>query len=435
MVRPPVKSKSQRQNLVTKPSQRLALTPAIRQSLRLMSWRNHQITRFVRDLAANNPFIEVEYPASGIRKPSDPMLEMAFSAAMAADRVEISLTSHLMNEIAVLLPSGRDRAVALALVEHISPAGWLEPEAEATAAGLGMTGAEYDHLIARLQNMEPTGLFARNLAECLMLQLKDRGDFDAVMERLLPHLSILLEGGMDALINKTGLSRDQLQSGLSRLRQLDPKPGARFQHDDGDIFRPDIIVSKRDDRYDITLNKANLPSIRLAEDVISEANLKPFLQKARAEVNALNAALSSRASMLMALTGFVVTKQARFMQQGDVALEPLTMITAAGHLNCHASTVTRLVKDKLILTPRGMVPLADFFSPGITNSDGKDIASRAVSARIVAAIESEEKSNPLTDPQLVAIIKDSYGLTLTPRAIAKQRARLHIAKASERRLW
>jgi RNA polymerase sigma-54 factor len=400
-----------------------------------MSWRNHQITRFVRDLAANNPFIEVEYPASGIRKPSDPMLEMAFSAAMAADRVEISLTSHLMNEIAVLLPSGRDRAVALALVEHISPAGWLEPEAEATAAGLGMTGAEYDHLIARLQNMEPTGLFARNLAECLMLQLKDRGDFDAVMERLLPHLSILLEGGMDALINKTGLSRDQLQSGLSRLRQLDPKPGARFQHDDGDIFRPDIIVSKRDDRYDITLNKANLPSIRLAEDVISEANLKPFLQKARAEVNALNAALSSRASMLMALTGFVVTKQARFMQQGDVALEPLTMITAAGHLNCHASTVTRLVKDKLILTPRGMVPLADFFSPGITNSDGKDIASRAVSARIVAAIESEEKSNPLTDPQLVAIIKDSYGLTLTPRAIAKQRARLHIAKASERRLW
>jgi RNA polymerase sigma-54 factor len=255
------------------------------------------------------------------------------------------------------------------------------------------------------------------------------------MERLLPHLSILLEGGMDALINKTGLSRDQLQSGLARLRQLDPKPGARFQHDDGDIFRPDIIVSKRDDRYDITLNKANLPSIRLAEDVINEADLKPFLQKARAEVNALNAALSSRASMLMALTGFVVTKQARFMQQGDVALEPLTMITAAGHLNCHASTVTRLVKDKLILTPRGMVPLADFFSPGITNSDGKDIASRAVSARIVAAIESEEKSNPLTDPQLVAIIKDSYGLTLTPRAIAKQRARLHIAKASERRLW
>ena len=435
MVRPSVTPKSQRQNLVTKPSQRLALTPAIRQSLRLMSWRNHQITRFVRDLAANNPFIEVEYPASGIRKPSDPMLEMAFSAAMAADRVEISLTSHLMNEIAVLLPSGRDRAVALALVEHISPAGWLEPEAEATAAGLGMTGAEYDHLIARLQNMEPTGLFARNLAECLMLQLKDRGDFDAVMERLLPHLSILLEGGMDALINKTGLSRDQLQSGLARLRQLDPKPGARFQHDDGDIFRPDIIVSKRDDRYDITLNKANLPSIRLAEDVINEANLKPLLQKARAEVNALNAALSSRASMLMALTGFVVTKQARFMQQGDVALEPLTMITAAGHLNCHASTVTRLVKDKLILTPRGMVPLADFFSPGITNSDGKDIASRAVSARIVAAIESEEKSNPLTDPQLVAIIKDSYGLTLTPRAIAKQRARLHIAKASERRLW
>src|SRR6056300_96350 len=129
MVRPPVKSKSQRQNLVTKPSQRLALTPAIPQSLRVMSWRNHQITRFVRDLAANNPFIEVEYPASVIRKPDDPRIDMAFSAAMAADRADISLSAHLMNEIGLLLPSGRERAVALALVEHITPAGWLEAEA------------------------------------------------------------------------------------------------------------------------------------------------------------------------------------------------------------------------------------------------------------------------------------------------------------------
>jgi RNA polymerase sigma-54 factor len=229
MARSPAKSKQQRQNLAAKPSQRLALTPAMRQSLRLMSWRNHQITRFVRDLAANNPFIEVDYPASVMRPPHDPRMEMAFSAAMAADRVEISLTAHIMNEIALLLPSGRHRAVALALVEHITPAGWLEAEAEETAASLGLTSAEYDHLIARLQHMEPAGLFARNLTECLALQLKDRGDYDSLMERLLPHLSLLLEGGGEALVKATGLPFDQVQTGLARLRQLDPKPGARFQ--------------------------------------------------------------------------------------------------------------------------------------------------------------------------------------------------------------
>ena len=434
MVRSPVKPKHQRQNLAAKPSQRLALTPAIRQSLRVMSWRNHQITRFVRDLAANNPFIEVEYPASVIHKPDDPRIDMAFSAAMAADRADISLSAHLMNEIGLLLPSGRERAVALALVEHITPAGWLEAEAEATAAGYGLREAEYERLISRLQNIEPAGLFARNFTECLALQLKDRGDYDSVMDRLLPQLSLLLDGGWDALAKATGLSLNEVQSALARLRQLDPKPGARFQHDDGDIFRPDVIVSLQDGGYDIALNKANLPSVRVAEDIREDAALKPLLQKARAEVAALNAALSSRASMLMALTGFVVTKQAGFMHEGDIALMPLTMVSAADHLECHASTITRLVKDKLILTPRGMVPLADFFSSGIVNPDGKAIASRAISASIVAAIEAEAKEKPLSDPQLVAMIKDRYGLTLTPRAIAKHRARLHIAKASERQL-
>ena len=434
MVRPPAKPNHQRQNLVAKPSQRLALTPAMRQSLRLMSWRNHQITRFVRDLAANNPFIEVDYPASVIRKPDDPRLETAFSAAMAIDRVEISLTAHLINEISLLLPSGRDRAVAMALVEHITPAGWLELAAKETAASLGVTGDEYEHLIMRLQHMEPVGLFARNLSECLALQLKDRGDYDSVMERLLPHLSLLLEGGQDALVKATGLPLDQVQSGLSRLRQLDPKPGARFQHDDGDIFRPDVIISKQDDGYDIALNKANLPSVRVAEDMFEDAALKPLLQKARAEVSVLNAALSSRANMLLALTRFVVTKQAGYLKEGDVALLPLTMKTASQHLDCHASTITRLVKDKLILTPRGMVPLADFFSSSVVNAIGKEIASRAISASIVSAIEGEEKAHPLSDPDLVVMIKHSFGLTLTPRAIAKHRARLHIAKASERRL-
>jgi len=433
MARSPAKSKQQRQNLAAKLAQRLALTPAMRQSLRLMSWRNHQITRFVRDLAANNPFIEVDYPASVMRPPHDPRMEMAFSAAMAADRVEISLTAHIMNEIALLLPSGRHRAVALALVEHITPAGWLEAEAEETAASLGLTSAEYDHLIARLQHMEPAGLFARNLTECLALQLKDRGDYDSLMERLLPHLSLLLEGGGEPLVKATGLPFDQVQTGLARLRQLDPKPGARFQHDDGDIFRPDVMITKADNRYDIVLNKANLPSVRVAEDVLGDAALKPLLQKARAEVSALNAALSSRASMLLALTGFVATKQAQYLQHGDELLQPLTMMMAASHLDCHASTITRLVKDKLILTPRGMVPLADFFSPAVMNSEGREVASRAISASIAAAIDGEEKTHPLSDPQLVAMIKDKYELRLTPRAIAKHRARLHIAKASERR--
>ncbi len=410
---------------------RLALTPTMRQSLRLLAWRNYEIARFVRGLAAENPFIAVDYQEPKPRLPSLSLGEEAFASARLAGVSDISLSQYLLDAVDRLFPLGRARAVAMALVAHVDAAGWLDADAPKTAAAYGMAGAEYEELVRRLQSVPIAGLFARNLAECLRLQLEDRGELDALMRALLPHLSLLLSGGEGALAAASGLSQAELKQGLTRLKRLDPKPGAQFRHDDGDIFRPDILVEAQDDGYAITLNRANLPVVRLADNVVGDADL---LKKAEAAVAALNAHLSARSRMLLALTQFVVARQGAFLRAGESALEPLTMADAARQLACHPSTITRLVQDKLVLTPRGMLELRAFFSGAVAGKDGKTIASHALNAYLLTEIESEDKTKPLTDGSLAEMLDARYGIMLTARAVAKRRAKLHIARASARKL-
>lgn len=410
---------------------RLALTPTMRQSLRLLAWRNYEIARFVRGLAAENPFIAVDYQEPKPRLPSLSSGEEAFASARLAGVSDISLSQYLMDAVDRLLPLGHARGVAMALVAHVDEAGWLDADAPKTAAGYGIAGAEYEQLVRRLQSVPIAGLFARNLEECLRLQLEDRGELDALMQSLLPHLSLLLSGGEDALAEASGLTQAELKQGLARLKRLDPKPGAQFRYDDGDIFRPDILVEAQDDGYAITLNQANLPVVRLADDAVGDADL---LKIAEAEVAALNAHLSARSRMLLALAQFVVARQGAFLRSGEAALEPLTMADAARQLECHPSTITRLVQDKLVLTPRGMVELRAFFSTAVAGKNGKTIASHALNAYLLTEIESEDKTKPLTDSTLAGMLNARYGIMLTARAVAKRRAKLHIARASSRKL-
>lgn len=420
--------------LKTKHNLRLALTPAMRQSLHLMAWRNHQIMSFARDLIADNPFLDIHYPELPVQRHDDLPSDFPFSSAMALDRPDKSLHEHLMTEIGFLFPMGLSRSVAMALLPHITPSGWLDKDAADTASQFGIGGDAFERLVEQLQSIEPVGLFARNLTECLTLQLRDRGLYDANMKLLLPHLPILMDKGVSGLEQVTGLDADIIKNLLHHLRQLDPKPGAKFMADDGDIYHPDLIITENETGYEVAVNAATLPSISVTADIENDAALKPVLKKARAEAAALKSALSARANLLTTLTGFAITRQSQFMKEGEEKLVPLTMMEAASHLGCHPSTVTRLVKDKLVSTPRGIIPLSHFFSTTISRGDGTMVASRAVTATIISLITDEDKLKPLSDNKIADAIFRHFGVQLTSRAIAKHRAKCNIAKASERRI-
>ncbi|MCG8624331.1 MAG: hypothetical protein MJE68_20345, partial [Proteobacteria bacterium] len=352
----------------------------------------------------------------------------------------LSLAEHIFQQIGLLIPEGDLRAVACALVEYVTPHGWLDGEAKQAAAELGVAGTAFDDLLARLQCMEPSGLFARNLAECLSLQLKDQGDYTPFMAKLIAHLPVLLDGGggVSGLADAIGASADEVATALHRLRRLDPKPGSRFthHHSQGDIYHPDIIVKQDEAGGDfvVAVNRANLPEVRVVDtgeaktELGQEAN-RVLLAAACQEVKAME----GRGRMLLGLAELATHRQAAFIRRGSGALLALTMAEAADALGYHPSSITRLVKDKLVLTPRGLLPFADFFSPASVShknqpaSQQQPIASKAVTALIIAMLAEEDKTAPMSDRVLAARLAKTHGVHLSRRAIAKRRAMGHIA--------
>ena len=421
----------------TRPSlrqaQRFSLTTSMRQSLRIMTLRNHAICRFMREIAAENPLLDITYPSASPRVEiaANPFpLEQVASSAVRP----VTLTEHLFREISLALPPGKERSAALALVAYLTPAGWLENEGENAAAKMGIEGEAYEALLARLHLLEPVGVFARNLTECLRVQLADRGEYDRVSSLLLEHLPALLEGGIDKLARDSGLSRDEALAGLARIKRLNPKPGAGFLHDNEEIFRPDLIVTKTEGGgYDVSVNSQTLPVISVSSDEISEhSEAKDLLKKARSQASMFNAIVNKRNQMLLAAAQYVVVHQLRFIEEDNTALLPLTMTELAERLDCHPTTVSRLVADKLVFLPRGMVALADFFSSSLTMDGGGVIAIKAASAMVAAMISGEDRQAPLTD-QAIAEVLGGRGIHLSRRTIAKYRASHHIGVARQRR--
>ena len=398
----------------------------------VLAMRGSAIKRLARDAAEDNPFLEVVLP------PALPVSTAGASEAPDFDRFSqdavhpVSLGQHLIGEIGLLVRDPDLRAVALMLAEHVSPAGWLDPEGVARAAEMGVAGEEFETLLRLLQSIDPPGLFARDLAECLHIQLQRMGDADDDAAKVLGMLDHMGEGGIDGLARAAGLDIDRVEAVLKRLRRCNPKPGTAFIHDEGEIFRPDLIVEQGSDGFTVQINRESLPEIRVIDAGADDEASQLLLKQARAEVRMLTSAIHQRSEMLLAAGGLLVRHQAGFLRGGERHIRPLTMQELADRLDCHKATVSRLVADKLCQTPRGMLELRDFFATGLRQPDGGSVAGRAVAARIVEAVASENRDCPHSDDALAAMLAED-GIGVARRTVAKYRQANSIPRWQDRR--
>ena len=422
-----------RAGLNLRPGQRLSLNPSLRQSMAILAMRGSGIKRLARGMADDNPFLEVVLP------PAPPVSSAGVAAAPDFDRFShdavhpVSLGAHLVGEIGLLVRDPDLRAVALVLAEHVSPAGWLDPEGAVRASGMGVAGEALEDLLRILQSMDPPGLFARDLAECLRIQLERMGDMDEDAARVLERLDHMGEGGIDGLAGATGLDAGRIETVLKRLRRCNPKPGAAFIHDEGEIFRPDLTVEAVPGGFSVQVNQESLPEIRVADGAgpADEAG-RLLLKQARAEARMLTAAIRQRSEMLLAAGGLLARHQAGFLRGGERHIRPLTMQQVADRLDCHKATVSRLVADKLCQTPRGMLELRDFFATGLRQADGGSVAGRAVAARIAEAVAAEDRARPHSDDALAALLAVD-GIGVARRTVAKYRLASSIPRWQDRR--
>jgi RNA polymerase sigma-54 factor len=356
-----------------------------------------------------------------------------------------SLADHLHAQIGAATRDPQLLFVARWLIDQIDEAGYLaQPLAEA-AQMLGVPLALAEAGLALVHTLDPTGVGARSLGECLALQAREADRYDPCMARLLDNLDLLARGELARLRRMCGVDEDDFSDMLAELRGYDPKPGLRFGSRTAEAVVPDILIRARVDQdgqpgWDIAINQATLPRLIINRAYYVEMRGAAVSKEARAwlgerlaDANWLLKALDQRQKTILKVAAEIVRQQDGFFRHGVSHLRPLTLRTVAEAVSLHESTVSRVTSNKYLNCARGTYELKYFFTSGVASSDGEGaVSAEAVKAAIRQLIEAEAASAILSDDTLVDLLK-ARGFDLARRTVAKYREAIGLGSSVQRR--
>ncbi|MBL8589761.1 MAG: RNA polymerase factor sigma-54 [Methylobacteriaceae bacterium] len=352
-----------------------------------------------------------------------------------------SLREHLTMQLAVACPDPIDRLIGGALIDLIDESGYLQGDLADIAERLGASPARVEQVLAIVHSFEPTGVGARNLAECLTLQLKERDRCDPAMQALLANLPLLARRDFATLKRFCGVDDEDLADMVQELRRLDPKPGRAFGGEVEAPAAPDVFVrAAADGSWQIELNSEALPRIlvnhayaaRVARPGASEAD-RTFISGCLQSANWLTKSLEQRARTILKVASEIVRQQDGFFALGVEHLRPLNLKTVADAIGMHESTVSRVTSGKYMATPRGLFELKYFFTAAIAaTGGGESHSAEAVRFRIRQMIDQENPDDVLSDDAIVARLREAK-IDIARRTVAKYRESLRIPSSIERR--
>lgn len=411
----------QRSRISVQQTQRMALTTTLAASIRVLRADAAGLARYLEEQAAENPALVLAPPPP----PADwtPRWKSAFATGGEAPEqasAAPSLVSHALGIAEALRLTGPQARLAEALVEALEPSGWLGRPLAALAGQAGLGLAEAEALLRKLQDRaEPTGLFARNLAECLRLQAEDAGELDPAMAAVLDRLELVARGDIDRLAREAGVDTATIRARIGILRGYDPKPGAVFEPGAAPVREPDLIAETGPNGWTVSLNRSALPTLTIAEG----------RGKGRAEARALQKMVEGRNTTLLNVGQEVLARQVAALDHGIGALVPMTMAEVAEALRLHESTVSRVVAGTAVDTPRGTWWLRALFTQSVRDGGPSAGALRDRLARLVAA---EDPQHPFSDEALAQSLAEG-GAPIARRTVAKYRTMLGLPPAHRRR--
>ncbi len=354
---------------------------------------------------------------------------------------EPTLAEHLTDQMNLILTEPSERLIGQHLVGMLNEAGYLTADAASMAETLGTTETHVESVLARLQSCDPAGVFARDLKECLILQLKDRNRFDPAMAALLAHLDLVARRDFAALKNLCRVDLDDLKDMISELRALDPKPGHAFGAEPLQPVIPDVMVrASPEGAWIVELNTETLPRVLINNQYFARVSRtaqrsedKLYLSECQANATWLVKSLDQRAKTILKVAREIVRQQDAFLLLGIQHLRPLNLRTVADAIEMHESTVSRVTSNKYMATPRGIFELKYFFTTAIASADsgGDAHSAEAVRHRIRELIAAEGE-NVLSDDTIVDKLKAS-GVDIARRTVAKYREGLGIPSSVQRR--
>ncbi|WP_434053761.1 MAG: RNA polymerase factor sigma-54 [Roseibium sp.] len=354
---------------------------------------------------------------------------------------EASLGTSLEEQMNLALSDEADKLIAGHLINSLDENGYLYLDLNDTADQLGVDLERVETVLAVLQTFDPAGVFARNLAECLKLQLIDKNRFDPAMEALIDNIELLAKRDLQTLRKICGVDDEDLIEMVAEIRALDPKPGSAFGSALVQPVVPDVFVRPANDgTWAVELNSDTLPKVLVNQTYFAKViktarneTEKEYLTDSLQTANWLAKSLDQRAKTILKVSTEIVRQQDGFLTYGIEHLRPLNLKTVAEAISMHESTVSRVTSNKFMATPRGIFELKYFFSSAISGTgDGDSHSAESVRHRIKTMIDAEDPKAILSDDTIVKTLKED-GVDIARRTVAKYREAMKIGSSVQRR--
>jgi RNA polymerase sigma-54 factor len=439
-------------------AQRQQFSLQMQHALRLLQLSNLELAAEISAEVSANPLLDpVQPPAPSIDAPAgagsaaitQPFDYSGASASRAApagagleppSRPE-TLVEHLLAQLACSPLDEKSAFLAQALIGEIDADGYLRADLAGVAERLGASLADIERVLKVLQGFEPTGVFARDVAECLALQLAERDRLDPLMQALLDRLDLVAQGDRAKLRAALGCEREDLDDMLAELKALTPRPGLAFGFEPPAVIIPEVrVVRSPDGSWTVESWAPHLPRLvvregrfeRLAAKCRRQEDMR-YLKERLSAARRFSDLIARRGRTVLEVAGEIVKRQEGFLLHGVAGLKPLMLKTVAEALDMHESTVSRAVNNKAMLTPRGVVPFKAFFAAAATTLDGSDATQSQVIARIGALIAGESKTGTILSDEAIAEKLADEGVKIARRTVAKHREGLGLPIATRRR--
>lgn len=469
------------QRLHQKLVQKLILTPSLQQAIKLLPMSTLELSELLTQEMVENPMLE-EVPAEDIQaseaaavpeKVEEPPKEQKPDAwddqdyeyffgdylddgyrPRAQQEVKelppientlsttTSLSDHLLWQLSIQTDDDALREIGTAIIGNLDDDGYLVASVDEIAAMGSWEVADVESTLKLVQSFDPIGVAARDLQECLWLQLRLLGVEGTPTEKIVTeHLRLLQNHQVPELARKLGLSVDELKQHIAIIQHLDPKPGSRYNRPKSQYVTPDVTVVKVEDQYVVLLNEDGLPQLRvspayrrlLEKGTENSDETRAYVKDKFRSALWLIKSVEQRQKTIFKVATSLVNFQRDFLDHGIEHLRPLVLRDVANDIGMHESTVSRVVTNKYMHTPQGVVEMKFFFHSGISSSYGESVSSVTVKQHIRKIIENEDPHKPLSDSKIVSMLQKE-GLVLARRTIAKYREELRISTSNQRKV-
>jgi len=355
---------------------------------------------------------------------------------------EETLQQHLMGQLNQTALAANDRKAAEIIVGNIDDNGFLQSTPEEMSLTSGIPKEDFEKMLALIQSFYPPGVGARDLRECLLIQLQRDGKQNSLEYKILSeHMEDLGKRRFPEIARRMGIGVEQVQKGANNIARLNPRPGQAFSAAPQNYVLPDVTVEKVNGDYQIILNNEQIPHLRISntyKDIIAQDNngseVKDYVRDKIRSGKFLIRSIHQRQQTISNIAHQIVSRQRDFFEHGTSQLKPMTMGEIAEAVGVHETTVSRAVSGKYMATPQGVFEMKYFFTPGYQTATGESMSNTSVKEAILDLVKHEDGNAPLSDQEIVEILR-ARGIPIARRTVAKYRTELNILPSNMRRKY